>query len=174
MRQPAPFPETLIAGNVKTYLDFLLEQWTGIDGSITQDAYAEYLRCFQDPETIAPRVLDYRAIDFDLAHDEQDRGRKLSCPVLLLWAARDAETTGLGRPVRAWTSSPPGTSGPRTCEARHSTVAILARRASGRLVTAQLLAFLSRDELIAHIGQTTFLTQSPSKEGSLNRHTSCP
>lgn len=52
MRQPSPLPETLIGNSAKTYLDFLLANWTGIEGAITDEAYAEYWRCFQDPETI--------------------------------------------------------------------------------------------------------------------------
>ena len=94
MRQPAPFPETVIGNSVKVYLDFLLEQWCAIDGSITEEAYAEYLRCFNNPETIRATCLDYRAIELDLEHDEQDRGRKLSCPVLVLWAGNMAKRPG--------------------------------------------------------------------------------
>ena len=85
MRQPEPFPETLIGSNAKFYLDFLLERWTAVEAAITDEAYAEYLRCFSNPETIRASCADYRAIDVDLAHDEADRGRKLACPVLALW-----------------------------------------------------------------------------------------
>ena len=94
MRQPSPLPETLIGNSAKTYLDFLLERWTGIDGSITDEAYAEYLRCFNDPETIRATCLDYRGIELDLQHDEADRGRKLICPVLLLWGSNMAKRPG--------------------------------------------------------------------------------
>ncbi len=87
MRQPSPLPETLIGNSAKVYLDFLLERWTAINGSITDEAYAEYLRCFNDPETIRATCLDYRGIELDLKHDEVDRGRKLTCPVLLLWGS---------------------------------------------------------------------------------------
>ena len=85
MRQPSPLPETLIGSNVKFYLDFLLERWTAVEGAITDDAYAEYLRCYSDPETIRGACADYRAIELDLVHDEEDRGKKLECPMLVLW-----------------------------------------------------------------------------------------
>ena len=94
MRQPSPLPETLIGNSTKAYLDFLLEQWTAIDGSITDQAYTEYLRCFNNPETIRATCLDYRGIELDLKHDEADRGRKLTCPVLLLWGSNMAKRPG--------------------------------------------------------------------------------
>ena len=50
MRQPSPLPETLIGNSVKVYLDFLLGQWTAVEGAITDEAYAEYLRCFDNPD----------------------------------------------------------------------------------------------------------------------------
>ena len=94
MRQPEPFPETLIVSNTKFYLDFLLERWTTVEGAITGEAYSEYLRCFSDPETIRASCADYRAIDVDLAHDEADRGRKLACPVLTLWGGNMSKRPG--------------------------------------------------------------------------------
>lgn len=94
MRQPEPFPETLIGGNPKFYLDFLLERWTAVEGAITEEAYAEYLRCFSNPDTIRASCADYRAIDVDLAHDEADRGRKLTCPVLALWGGNMTKRPG--------------------------------------------------------------------------------
>jgi haloacetate dehalogenase len=87
MRQPAPFPETLIGNSAELWLDFLLTCWTGIEGAISGEAYAEYLRCFDDPDTIRATCSDYRAIELDLVHDDADRGRRLDCPVLVLWAA---------------------------------------------------------------------------------------
>ena len=94
MRQPDPFPETLIGSNAKFYLDFLLERWTAVEGAITDAAYAEYLRCFSNPETIRASCADYRAIEVDLAHDEADRGRKLACPVLALWGGNMVKRPG--------------------------------------------------------------------------------
>ena len=94
MRQPSPLPETLISNSAKTYLDFLLESWTAVEGAITDEAYSEYLRCFSNPETIRGTCMDYRSIELDLQHDEADRGRKLTCPVLVLWANNMAKRPG--------------------------------------------------------------------------------
>ena len=94
MRQPAPLPETLIGSNVKVYLDFLLDRWTAVEGAITEEAYEEYLRCFSDPETVRGTCMDYRSIELDLVHDAEDRGRKLKCPMLVLWAGQMSKRNG--------------------------------------------------------------------------------
>jgi len=94
MRQPAPLPETLIGNSAKIYLDFLLERWCATNGAITKEAYAEYWRCFKEPETIRATCLDYRGIELDLIHDEADRGRKLSCPILVLWGSNTMKRPG--------------------------------------------------------------------------------
>ena len=94
MRQPSPLPETLIGNSAKIYLDFLLGTWCATEVAITPEAYAEYLRCFDDPETIRATCLDYRAIALDLKHDAADRGRKLACPMLVLWGTEMASRPG--------------------------------------------------------------------------------
>ena len=94
MRQPSPLPETLIGNSAKAYLDFLFDQWTAVEGAITEEAYSEYLRCFSDPETIRATCMDYRSIELDLKHDEGDRGRKLRCPMLVLWAGNMPKRPG--------------------------------------------------------------------------------
>ena len=94
MRQPAPFPETMIGNSAQVYLDFIFEHWTAVEGAITEEAYAEYWRCFSDPETIRGTCADYRAIELDLQHDDVDRGRKLACPVLVLWAGHMPKRPG--------------------------------------------------------------------------------
>ena len=38
--------------------------------------------------------MDYRAIELDLVHDEADRGRRISCPMLMLWAGDMARRPG--------------------------------------------------------------------------------
>ena len=94
MRQPAPFPETLIGNSAQLFLDFLLTQWAAVPDAITPEAYDEYLRCFSDPETIRATCMDYRAIALDLVHDEADRGRRIACPMLVLWAGDMARRPG--------------------------------------------------------------------------------
>jgi haloacetate dehalogenase len=80
--QPAPFPETVIGRSLESFVR---------QGSSTPEAYAEYLRAFRDPATVHAACEDYRAgASIDLEHDEADMSRKISCPVLVLWAEKGA------------------------------------------------------------------------------------
>lgn len=93
--QPAPFPETLIGSNADFYLRSRFLRPTGGTAAggqrdaITTAAYAEYLRCFRDPATIHASCEDYRAgASIDIDHSNQDGGRKVNCPTLVLWGER--------------------------------------------------------------------------------------
>lgn len=94
MRQPYPLPETLIGNSAKVYLDFLFERWTAVEGAITNEAYQEYLRCFNNTETIRSTCLDYRSVEQDILHDQLDLKNKLECPVLVLWAGNMQKRKG--------------------------------------------------------------------------------
>ena len=94
MRQPYPLPETLIGNSAKTYLDFLFETWTAVENAITPEAYKEYLRCFNNQDTIRSTCLDYRSVETDIKHDQVDSDRKLQCPVLVLWAGNMKKRPG--------------------------------------------------------------------------------
>ena len=87
--QPAPLPETLIANNVEFYLRQRFDPL--MPKAVTLEAFAEYLRCFRNPATIHAACEDYRAgASIDLQHDEADLNRKITCPLLALWAERGA------------------------------------------------------------------------------------
>ena len=94
MRQPHPLPETLIGNSVKVYFDFLMERWCATEGALTPEAYAEYERCFCQQETVNSTCAEYRSIELDLEHDEADRGRKIDCPVLVLWGTNTTKRPG--------------------------------------------------------------------------------
>ena len=89
-------PETLIGSNKKFWLDFLFERWTAVEGAITEEAYAEYLRCWEAEGAVEASCADYRAVERDLEHDAEDRaaGRLIECPVLTLWATEMAKRKG--------------------------------------------------------------------------------
>ncbi|NJO67520.1 MAG: alpha/beta hydrolase [Rhodospirillales bacterium] len=85
--QPNGLPERLIGADPEYFLREKLQRWCGPDkAAITPEAFAEYLRCFNDPDMIHASCEDYRAAaTIDLEHDDADRERKITCPLLVLW-----------------------------------------------------------------------------------------
>lgn len=72
------------------------------------EAYADYRAAIHDPTTVHAMLEDYRAgLGIDREHDAADRaaGRRIACPVLVMWAAQDdlADLFGdIGTIWRAW------------------------------------------------------------------------
>jgi haloacetate dehalogenase len=82
-------PETLIGHDPEYYLKTKLNQWGGGMEAFTEEALAEYVRCFSDPACIHGSCEDYRAAaSIDLDHDETDMDRKVQCPLLALWGEK--------------------------------------------------------------------------------------
>jgi haloacetate dehalogenase len=84
--QPRGLPERLIGAQPELFLRHTLDSWCATAGAIEAEAFAEYLRCFRDPACIHATCEDYRAAaSLDLEHDEADAGRRLRCPLLVIW-----------------------------------------------------------------------------------------
>ncbi len=92
--QPAPFPERMIGAEAEYYLRHSF----GLDrnpNAMEPEVFAEYLRCFSNPETIRATCDEYRAgAGIDLEHDRADRGRKVAMPLLILWGQRSGQGSG--------------------------------------------------------------------------------
>jgi haloacetate dehalogenase len=88
--QPAPLPETLLAGNAEIFLrSFPFRNL--IPNVIPEAVFTEYARRFADPATLHAMCEDYRAAaSIDLEHDQLDLKRKIDCPMLVLWGERGA------------------------------------------------------------------------------------
>jgi haloacetate dehalogenase len=92
--QPHPFPEQMIGASVELFLRKMLGL-SGTPGAHEPEAYAEYLRCFGNPETIRATCDEYRAgATIDLEQDRADRGRKVAMPLLILWGERSGQGSG--------------------------------------------------------------------------------
>jgi haloacetate dehalogenase len=88
LSQPPNLPERLIETDPVFFLRWTVRSWCGPGRRLAAEAMAEYERCFADPATIAASCEDYRAgASIDLRHDEEDDGRRVTCPVLALWGA---------------------------------------------------------------------------------------
>lgn len=89
LAQPHPVPETLIAADPEFF--FLDAQFGGLLRRVA--AVDEYVRCVRDPKVVHAICEDYRAgATYDRELDEQDRaaGRRITCPVQVLWGAQGA------------------------------------------------------------------------------------
>jgi haloacetate dehalogenase len=86
LAQPEDRPERVITSAPERFY------FSGDTGVFDPEALADYRRCVADPATVHAMCEDYRAgagIDDEI--DEADRltGRRISCPLLALWSARD-------------------------------------------------------------------------------------
>jgi len=69
------------------------------------EAYAEFRRAIHDPATVTAMLEEYRAgVGIDRAHEEADRavGRRVTCPLLVLWSSRDDPEYLYGDPLSVW------------------------------------------------------------------------
>lgn len=69
-----------------------------------EEAHADLRAALHDPAVVHGMCEDYRAgLTVDREHDEADRaaGRRVTCPALVLWSARD-DTADYGDPVAIW------------------------------------------------------------------------
>jgi haloacetate dehalogenase len=93
--QPGGLPERLIGGEAEFYLRHSLGALLRAPAALEPEAFAEYLRCFGNPETIRATCEEYRAgASIDLVHDRADRDRRLAMPLRVLWGERSAQGSG--------------------------------------------------------------------------------
>jgi haloacetate dehalogenase len=106
LARPAPFPERMIERAPEQMLDYLLSQWTGTKDLTPFDAgaLAHYRHWYALPEVIHASCEDYRAgAGIDPALDAEDRaaGRKIACPMLVLWGGT-RQHGFVGKPLQTW------------------------------------------------------------------------
>ncbi len=97
--QKEPLPEHVIGADPDFFLNAHLELQSGTPGALTDEAVAEYRRCFRRPETIHATCEDYRAAaDIDLV---ERTGRMAS----------SCQRPGAGQSPRRRALPPGGTAG---------------------------------------------------------------
>ena len=104
LAQPAPTPERLIAQDPDMYLMHLLDQWTGRKGSLDTAAVAEYARAFRLKTVVEAACEDYRAgatIDRELDRADREAGRRIQCPMLLVWGTHSMSLRA-SSPLDVW------------------------------------------------------------------------
>lgn len=96
MIQPYDLPERLMSADPDFYIRKKLAKTQQGLSFFDEAALAEYIRCFRNPATVHAMCEDYRAtfgVDLEMDNKDFAAGRKIACPVLLLWGA----TGGVGR-----------------------------------------------------------------------------
>jgi len=106
LAQPAPMPESLLAGAPIAWLRHTLASWTGEQSlsAFGEAALEAYGAAFDHPDRIHAFCEDYRAgATIDVAHDSEDQaaGRKIAAPLLALWGAKGIPSQGES-PLEIW------------------------------------------------------------------------
>ena len=88
-------PKHMIGGDPEFFLRHMFGTLLRDQGAIEPAAFAEYLRCFSNPETIRATCDEYRAgASIDLVHDRADLARTVKVPMLILWGAHSGQGSG--------------------------------------------------------------------------------
>jgi haloacetate dehalogenase len=93
MIQPYDMPERLMSADPDFFITKKLAKTAQGLSFFGPAALEEYKRCFRNPATVHAMCEDYRAtatVDFEMDKQDFAAGRKIACPVLLLWGATGA------------------------------------------------------------------------------------
>lgn len=110
LAQPEPLPEHVLATAPDAIIDAALGGWGTPASVFASDVRAAYLQALRDTEHGHAICEDYRAAaTIDREHDQADQasGRRISCPLLVLWSADGAVGTWYiqqGGPLAVWRS----------------------------------------------------------------------
>jgi len=84
--QVPDLPEIMMANSAEPFLRHMFRALCFRQDTIEEPMFQEYLRAFKLPGTIRAGLEDYRAAaTVDIGDDERDLGKKLACPVLVIW-----------------------------------------------------------------------------------------
>ena len=104
MIQPAPMPERLMSADPDFFIEKKLAKTAPGPFVLRQGSAGGIQALLPQPETVRGMCEDYRACaSIDLAMDTADRtaGKRITCPVQLLWGATGA-VGGCAQPAAIW------------------------------------------------------------------------
>jgi haloacetate dehalogenase len=93
LAQPEPLPESLLTAGAQAIVKDALEQWDTPASAFPPAVRRAYELALKDPQHAHAICEEYRAAaTLDREHDRADRdaGRRIACPVLVLWSAKGA------------------------------------------------------------------------------------
>ena len=103
LAQPEPLPERLVAGAPDAVIDNALHGWGSAAECFSPTVRSAYVEALRDEAHVHAICEEYRAAaTIDHEHDLADRkcGRRIDCPVLVLWSGRG--------PLNSWYASEGG------------------------------------------------------------------
>jgi haloacetate dehalogenase len=108
LAQPEPLPERVLAAAADAIVEGALDGWGSPPTAFPADVRAAYVRALRDAAHAHAICEEYRAAaTLDREHDRVDRttGRRIVCPLLVLWSAEGALGTWYreaGGPIALW------------------------------------------------------------------------
>jgi len=117
LAQPEPLPERLIAADPESVVGDALENWGTDPAAFDAEIRTAYVDALRDYATVHAICEEYRAAAaIDVAHDNADRaaGRRIECPMLVLWGAGgplDTWYEAAGGPLEIWRGWAPSVTG---------------------------------------------------------------
>jgi haloacetate dehalogenase len=99
LAQPAPLPEALLSAAPAAVIDDALGGWGSSPASFSPEVRRAYIEALSSREHVGAICEEYRAAaTIDRDHDARDRsaGRRITCPLLVLWSAQGALGTWYG------------------------------------------------------------------------------
>lgn len=93
LAQPEPLPEKILVAAAEAVVNDALGGWGSPSNVFSPSVRAAYIEALRDPDHAHAICEEYRAAaTIDRAHDKADRvtGRRIACPLLVLWSAKGA------------------------------------------------------------------------------------
>lgn len=110
LAQPEPLPERILATSSEAIVDDALGGWGSPSVVFPAEVRSAYVQALRDPGHVHAICEEYRAAaTIDRSHDQEDYagGRRIACPLLILWSALGPLATWYveeGRPLALWRS----------------------------------------------------------------------
>jgi haloacetate dehalogenase len=108
LAQPEPLPERLLSAAPEAIVDNALSDWGSPSTVFPREVKEAYVEALRDPAHIHAICEEYRAAaTLDREHDkaDHDNGRRVTCPLLVLWSAQGGLETWYaeaGGPIGIW------------------------------------------------------------------------
>lgn len=108
LAQPEPLPECLLGADPQAVIDHALSQWGSSPSSFAPEVRHAYIDALRNPSSLHAICEEYRAaagIDIEMDRADQHAGRRIACPLLVLWAqgsGLDTWYADVGGPLEIW------------------------------------------------------------------------